>query len=182
MQQSDDPLAQSFQDYHRQLILGLCQQIRATPPFLTVGSDTLGSDTLGSNAVDSNTMENDTQTPQENIIHGGEHSAIQEELQENVLNILDVLSNQAKTHEELAEAGQWLINTIVAAYPHLTPHVPRDLFWYFGGDCMHFLGDEEIAYFQAIDEALYLARTADGGPQSYSEVLKMVAGQSQNMH
>ncbi len=48
--------------------------------------------------------------------------------------------------------GQQLICRIVAAYPHITPLVPRDLFWFFGGDCLHFMPDEEIQRYQALDE------------------------------
>lgn len=67
-------------------------------------------------------------------------------------------AKQLKTLAELPggtqerELGQWLITTCIARYPHWVPMIPRDLFWYFGGDCMHFLGDEEIEQFQKLDE------------------------------
>ena len=48
--------------------------------------------------------------------------------------------------------GQWLITTCITHYPHWVGMIPRDLFCYFGGDCMHFLGDEEIEQFQRLDE------------------------------
>ena len=48
--------------------------------------------------------------------------------------------------------GQRLITTCIKNYPHWVNIIPRDLFWYFGGDCMHFLGDEEIDQFQRLDE------------------------------
>ena len=48
--------------------------------------------------------------------------------------------------------GQRLITTCITSYPHWVGIIPRDLFWYFGGDCMHFLGDEEIEQFQRLDE------------------------------
>ena len=48
--------------------------------------------------------------------------------------------------------GQALICKIVAAYPHLMPILPRDLLWFFGGDCLHYMPDDEIAIFQSIDE------------------------------
>ncbi len=48
--------------------------------------------------------------------------------------------------------GQQLFCRIVAAYPHLMPLVPRDLFWFFGGDCLHYMPDEEIRMFQQLDE------------------------------
>ena len=30
--------------------------------------------------------------------------------------------------------------------------IPRDLLWYFGGDCLHFMPDDEIAQYQLLDE------------------------------
>ena len=53
---------------------------------------------------------------------------------------------------ELLIQGQQLFCRIVASYPHLTPLVPRDLLWFFGGDCLHYMPDEEIAVFQQLDE------------------------------
>jgi len=48
--------------------------------------------------------------------------------------------------------GQQLFCRIVAAYPHCMPLVPRDLLWFFGGDCLHYMPDEEIHIFQQLDE------------------------------
>ena len=48
--------------------------------------------------------------------------------------------------------GQNVFCRIVAAYPHLMPIVPRDLLWFFGGDCLHYMPDEEIRIFQQLDD------------------------------
>ncbi|UTF61368.1 PA2817 family protein [Gilvimarinus sp. DA14] len=56
---------------------------------------------------------------------------------------------------EYAETGQLLMCRTVAAYPHLTPLLPRDLLWHFGGDCLHYMPDEEIEKFQQLDEQLH---------------------------
>jgi len=53
---------------------------------------------------------------------------------------------------DLLIQGQQLFCRIVAAYPHLMPLVPRDLLWFFGGDCLHYMPDEEIRIFQDLDE------------------------------
>ena len=53
---------------------------------------------------------------------------------------------------ELLIQGQQLFCQIVASYPHLMPLVPRDLLWFFGGDCLHYMPDEEISVFQQLDE------------------------------
>jgi len=51
-----------------------------------------------------------------------------------------------------AEEGQALLCQCIGTYPHLTPLIPRDLLWHFGGDCLHFMPDEEIERFQRLDE------------------------------
>jgi hypothetical protein len=50
--------------------------------------------------------------------------------------------------------GQELMIRLVRAYPQFVPLVARDLFWLFGGECLHFMSDEEIEQFQQLDEAL----------------------------
>lgn len=50
------------------------------------------------------------------------------------------------------EQGQVLMCRVVGSYPHLMPLLYRDLLWFFGGDCLHFMPDEEIAVFQRLDE------------------------------
>lgn len=62
--------------------------------------------------------------------------------------------------------GQQLLCRIVAAYPHLMPLLPRDLLWFFGGDCLHYMPDEEIQIFQQLDELRETAKESDA-PFSY---------------
>lgn len=50
------------------------------------------------------------------------------------------------------EQGQVLMCRVVGAYSHLMPLLYRDLLWFFGGDCLHFMPDEEITVFQQLDE------------------------------
>lgn len=58
-----------------------------------------------------------------------------------------------ESHEAVAyDDGQYLMARLVRAYPQLVPLVARDLFWLFGGDCLHFMPDEEIERFQQLDE------------------------------
>ena len=56
------------------------------------------------------------------------------------------------TDEYFLHAGQTLLCRVVTAYPHLMPLLYRDLLWFFGGDCLHFMPDEEIARYQQLDE------------------------------
>ncbi|MCY1524015.1 hypothetical protein D9M68_589310 [compost metagenome] len=57
--------------------------------------------------------------------------------------------------------GQDLISQVFHRYPQIAHLVPRDLLWFFGGDCLHFMPDEEIALFQRLDERRYEAEQND---------------------
>jgi len=54
--------------------------------------------------------------------------------------------------------GQELLCKIVANYPQLMLILPRDLLWFFGGDCLHYMPDEEINLFQSLDEQRQIAK------------------------
>jgi hypothetical protein len=53
--------------------------------------------------------------------------------------------------------GQKLVTQQIAQYPDLTECWARDLLWYFGGDCLHYMPDEEIEKFQKLDDARFEA-------------------------
>lgn len=55
---------------------------------------------------------------------------------------------------EAYDEGQDLMVRLVRTYPQYVHLVARDLFWRFGGECLHFMSDEEIGQFQQLDEAL----------------------------
>ncbi len=152
-QENAKALTNSFQQYHRKLIHELSEVIRNAPPFSSLEA-------------------------QDTVEDGGDDR----EVQVNVLKKLADLNADNTSHEEIAAGGQWLLSTIVSSFPHITPHVPRDLFWYFGGDCLHYLGDEEIGYFQALDEAFHLAQENGEAVVEYEDIVKRVVGQNQNIH
>ena len=49
-------------------------------------------------------------------------------------------------------SGQEIICQVISRYPQVAHIIPRDLLWYFGGDCLHYMPDEEIAQYQLLDE------------------------------
>ncbi|MES2820324.1 MAG: PA2817 family protein [Pseudomonadota bacterium] len=53
--------------------------------------------------------------------------------------------------------GQDLLSQVFHRYPQIAHLMPRDLLWFFGGDCLHFMPDEEIALFQELDERRFAA-------------------------
>lgn len=76
---------------------------------------------------------------------------------QTLLSQLDLLANSKSFDETFIATGQQALCRIVAAYPHLAPQVPRDLFWLFGGDCLHYMPDEEISLYQQLDELRFEA-------------------------
>ncbi|WP_207063781.1 PA2817 family protein [Motiliproteus sp. SC1-56] len=95
-----------------------------------------------------------------------------QELVPDDLDFLEQLVNLVKAleadQEDALYLGQDALCRLVRAYPHLVQLVDRDLFWFFGGDCLHFMPDEEIAVFQRLDELRFEAEAA-GEPFNLEE-------------
>src|SRR5471032_2994151 len=53
--------------------------------------------------------------------------------------------------------GQDIMSQVILRYPQIAHLVPRDLLWFFAGDCLHFMPDEEIELYQALEERRYEA-------------------------
>lgn len=53
--------------------------------------------------------------------------------------------------------GQELVSQVFQRYPQVAHQVPRDLLWFFGGECLHFMSDEEIAGYQLLEERRFEA-------------------------
>jgi len=103
------------------------------------------------------------------------------ELQAVFLQKLDEMVDGSIPSHEIAEQGQWLLSTIVSHYQLLMPTVPRSLFWYFGGDCLHYLGDEEIHRFQQLDEAFHDAIENGQEGVSYENLIQNFEQEDQSM-
>ena len=54
--------------------------------------------------------------------------------------------------DEYIFPAQELLTNLITFYPNVTAAIPRELLWAVGGSCMHFLSDEEIDQFSAIDQ------------------------------
>lgn len=65
-----------------------------------------------------------------------------------------------ENEEDSQYLGQELISQIFFRYPQIAHLVPRELLWFFGGDCLHFMPDEEIALFQQLEDMQYQAESA----------------------
>jgi len=53
----------------------------------------------------------------------------------------------------IMDEGPALVARLMTTTPQAAEFVPRDLLWYLGGDCLHFMPDEEIDYYTRLDEA-----------------------------
>ncbi|EXF95991.1 dehydrogenase [Pseudomonas fluorescens HK44] len=57
--------------------------------------------------------------------------------------------------------GQDILCQVITRYPQIAHLVPRDLLWYFAGDCLHYMPDDEIGLYQALEERRYEAEQND---------------------
>ncbi len=72
---------------------------------------------------------------------------------EDTLRELAVAFNELASGErELYGEGPGLISRLFTTYPDFAPTFPRDLLWFFGGECLHFMPDEEIDQHQQLAE------------------------------
>jgi hypothetical protein len=51
------------------------------------------------------------------------------------------------------------VNTLFTHFADLTPLFPRDILFFLGGDCLHYMPDEEIQAYQVLDELRYSAES-----------------------
>lgn len=84
------------------------------------------------------------------------------------LQLIKSLSQSTQQDSEFLFEGQQILCRIVTTYPHLMPLLYRDLLWFFGGDCLHFMPDDEIARYQHLDELRHEAINA-GKDFSYAD-------------
>lgn len=84
-------------------------------------------------------------------------------LEENIESIkvaIDALCTDESYDEQFYQMGQDTLCRIVAAWPQLTPHIARDLLWFFGGSCLQFMPEHEIAIYQQLEEARFSAESS----------------------
>ncbi|MGN5517596.1 PA2817 family protein [Halopseudomonas sp. Lyrl_26] len=75
--------------------------------------------------------------------------------------------------------GQEIICQVISRYPQVAHLIPRDLLWYFGGDCLHFMPDEEIAQYQLLDEHMAEA-TARGEEFNWEQARQLLMSQARS--
>tara|TARA_R110001599_G_scaffold353795_1_gene597863 strand:+ start:9236 stop:9622 length:387 start_codon:yes stop_codon:yes gene_type:complete len=53
---------------------------------------------------------------------------------------------------DIYSQGGTLVDRLFTTHPDFAPTFPRELLWFIGGDCLHFMPDDEIAVYQRLDE------------------------------
>ncbi len=76
---------------------------------------------------------------------------------------------------------QQLISNFVGNFPQLTPLISRDLLWLLGGDCLHWMPDEEVELYQQLDELYHNALENDES-FNWVETRKMLSLKTPNIH
>ena len=74
--------------------------------------------------------------------------------------LCDAFCALADNHTDLYARGAELVARLFTTYPELAPALPRQLLWFFGGDCLHYMPDEEIAQFQQLEDMMLEAEAA----------------------
>ncbi len=73
--------------------------------------------------------------------------------QQELIETLNQACEALDEHNDWQLAQNWFFS-FIGHHPQLTPIVPRSLLWFLGGDCLHFLGDDEITAFQGIEDLM----------------------------
>lgn len=90
------------------------------------------------------------------LFNGDEVQHQDQQFLDNFLNLIDECNEFSADY---ITNGQQFCLQWIRAYPDLSPVLPRDLLWFFGGDCLHYMPDEEINQFQQLDELRFEAES-----------------------
>lgn len=72
--------------------------------------------------------------------------------------LIDALAHEAPENFYL---GQDLLCQVFTRYPQIAHLIPRDLLWFFGGDCLHYMPDDEIDLYQQLEDRRHDAEAND---------------------
>ncbi|GAA4648007.1 PA2817 family protein [Kistimonas scapharcae] len=101
-------------------------------------------------------------------------SVCTEEQKEQQLEQLQHVKQALVDHlEESRYLGQQWLFAFIGNHPQLAPMVPRDLLWFFGGECLHFMSDDEISKYQRLEDILAEAEH-NGRDMSWIEARRFV--------
>lgn len=79
---------------------------------------------------------------------------------ERYQSLIDTLGQDL---EEGVHLGQELLAQIAYRYPEVAHLISRELLWFFGGDCLYLLSDEEALFYQERDEQRFIQEQTEQG-------------------
>lgn len=100
------------------------------------------------------------------------HAGHNEESNQQLLaKLAQLLEDFGRSQDYVAQATH-IVTTLIRDYPDIVPLMPRDILWFCGSECLHFLGDDELDRYQLIEERYY-----DGGDTAnYRDIRAQVFG------
>jgi len=63
-----------------------------------------------------------------------------------------IVEGLKSSDESIIFEGQSWLTRLFRNYPVFAPHLGREVLWFFGGEALHFMPDEEIEKFQRLDD------------------------------
>jgi len=81
--------------------------------------------------------------------------------QSTLVVLADQFHELANHHDRVFDEAPELVARFLTTAPQYAPEFPRDLLWYLGSACLHFMPDEEIDRFRELDEARLAAAQQD---------------------
>jgi hypothetical protein len=72
------------------------------------------------------------------------------------------------TAADLYSLGPELVSRLFDTYPEFAPTFPRQLLWFLGGDCLHYMADKEIVQYQHLED-LRLEAASRGESLNFNE-------------
>ena len=95
------------------------------------------------------------------------------DVDQEVLLLLKTISEADRVDETFQLTGQTTLTRIISNYPHITPEINRDLLWFFGGECLHYMADEELEKYQQLDELMHADADSFDYSQAKAKVFKL---------
>lgn len=116
------------------------------------------------------------------LVNMGEREQIPDDSHTQFVQRLDELIMALPDIPEDRHLGQDMICQVFHRYPQIAHQVPRDLLWFFGGDCLHYMPDDEISIYQQLDERRHEAETR-GEPFDWNQERQLLgAPQESSRH
>lgn len=73
-------------------------------------------------------------------------------------NVRALIEHMSEHQSGYYEEGQDVVLQWIRLYPQHSHLLDRDLLWFFGGDCLQYLDDEEIDFYQRMEDYRYAAQ------------------------